>query len=145
MIVYTENDAKQLLQSFFAEMNAWGLRVIQRFDPADAHADAVMEELKAELGQIYSQYLTQRTRKTGRLECTSFSLGSPDYDPALETIESVKRVKGGFEITTKRLYPDDDDYFESYQYKIKTVGEKILLDSKALYSESKGKWVRDIL
>lgn len=60
-------------------------------------------------------------------------MGSPDYDPALETIESVERVKGGFEIRTKRLYPDDD-YFDLYQCKIKVMDEILLSKMLGLFS-----------
>lgn len=117
---------------------------IRLFDPAADNADEVTEDLRAELAVIYQQYLTSRPRKTGRLEALAFSLGQPDYDPAWEVIEAIQAVKNGFEIKTRKRYADDD-YIELYQYKLKVENNRLLIDSKAYYSDFKEKWVRDIL
>ena len=73
------------------------------------------------------------------------SLGNPDYDPSNESIEEIQEVKSGFDVKTKKKYPDDDGYFETYKYKLKSTKDGLLIDSRERYSDYEKKWVKDIL
>lgn len=141
---HTPEDAKLILNSFFDEMNSWGNYAINNFNPESNNFKEVQDNLKERLKKIFDKYLTDRTRKTGRIESMQFSLGNPDYDSATESIESIVQEKSSFILTTKKIYPNDN-YHENYRYKIKSTNNSLLIDSKERYSEFEKKWIKDII
>jgi len=142
---YTSDDAKFLLNSFFRDMNLWGLEAIKSFKPESKDANEIRGNLSRQLIPIYDKHVVSRERKTGRIEAMTISLGSPDYDPSNESIEEIQETKSGFEVKTKKKYPDDDGYFETYKYKLKSTKDGLLIDSRERYSDYEKKWVKDIL
>ena len=99
---YTSDDAKFLLNSFFRDMNLWGLEAIKSFKPESKDANEIRGNLSRQLIPIYDKHVVSRERKTGRIEAMTISLGSPDYDPSNESIEEIQETKSGFEVKTKK-------------------------------------------
>lgn len=142
---HTSEDAKSLLKYFFRDMHLWGLEAIKSFKPESKDANEILDNLNRQLILIYDKYAIPRERKTGRIEVMKISLGNPDYDPSNESIEEIQEVKSGFDVKTKKKYPDDDGYFETYKYKLKSTKDGLLIDSRERYSDYEKKWVKDIL
>jgi hypothetical protein len=140
-----DSDAANFLMAFFDEMNGWGKQMIAWHERDNGDLSVHLQDAKDALEPIFARYVTDRERKTGRLDAMSYSLHRPDYDRSVEAIDAITRpTSTSFLIETILTFPENG-YQERYRFKIILKGGVLRLDKREQYMSYKGKWVKDII
>jgi len=131
--------ARTVLINFMNDMNRWESWAYQLYQPENGGIEKNKEKAKEELEKIYSQYLTKKSRKTGRLAGPNVS-SIPEYNINEEQIERYDTSeKERVLVYTRKHDHNIKDYFEYFRYLIIYKNGQCLIDKKEILTYDE-KW-----